>query len=74
VRDDTTLLHEFTKPANSSPTSGSTTRTHVVGGELTLAAGTHRLNLAVVRVAGTGTITVAKSATSPSRLTVNRVI
>lgn len=74
VRDGTTVLREYTRSANSAPAASGTTRTHVMAGDLSLGSGSHRLNLAVVRVAGGGSVTVTKATARPSRLAVDRII
>lgn len=74
VRDDTTNIENGTVPANSSPTISATGRHQEFTGEVRLAAGAHRLNIAVSRVVGTGSVTIQKSATAPVRLTVDRII
>lgn len=74
VRDGSTVLREYVRPANSAPATATTTQTQVITGELALTAGSHRLNLAVVRLAGSGSITVTKASIRPSALAVDRII
>ena len=72
-RDDATNLQEFTSPANSSPTTSSTSCTQSVFGRVRLGAGAHRLNLAITRVVGSGSITITKASVRPSSLAIYAV-
>lgn len=73
VRDNSTALADFTSSANSSPSASGTSHTHVFEGEVDLPAGSHRLNLSVLRAAGSGTMTVTKSAAAPPRMVVDKI-
>ena len=74
LRNNTTTVEEATLPANSSPSAINTSRRQQINGEVALPAGSHRLNLAVRRAAGNGTVTVYKGTTTPARLIVDRIL
>lgn len=74
IRDGTTQIIEGRDVANSSPTTPGTPRHQQLNGEVTLLPGTHRLNVAVRRATGAGSLTVHKNSFNPSRLTVNRIV
>lgn len=74
IRNGTNNLEVGTYPVNSSPTAQGTTRRQEMNGETLLPAGSHRLNIAIMRVVGPGSITVNKTTETPTRLTIDRVI
>lgn len=73
IRDEAVSLAAFTRPANSSPTLQATSISNTVTAEADLAAGAHRINVAIMRIAGTGTVTSAVDATASNYLSVDRI-
>ncbi|MEZ5110929.1 MAG: hypothetical protein R2732_05440 [Microbacteriaceae bacterium] len=72
VRDGATSLMERRAGANANTVS-SPRHQHLTG-EVTLTPGSHRLYVAVRRVAGAGTVTVHKNTLNPAQLIVDRIV
>lgn len=72
-RNVSTIVADWTRPANSSPNIAATGRTESFWTETDLAAGTHVLTLTMVRAAGSGTISTAPDALKPNRLAVDQI-
>lgn len=64
IRDNTTNLRVLTVRANSSTTAANTSRAQTLNARFDLTAGAHRINLAMLRVVGSGTGSVSGDATN----------
>lgn len=74
IRDDTTTLREYTRAANSSPSSAGTTNNQsIIANNIPLGQGAHRINIAIARVAGSGAVTSFTNDLNPSILSVDRI-
>lgn len=74
LKDGATTVSEWTMSANSSPGITATSQTQYFEVPLVgVSAGTHTYTVQVVRVAGSGNLTIAPSAASPNWLTVERI-
>jgi hypothetical protein len=74
VRDEGTVLRKFTVPANSSPTAPGTTRNHLMSIQgITISPGSHRLNVAIQRVVGSGTVSSVTDGLQPSSMVIERL-
>lgn len=74
LRDNSATIADRVSPSNSSSVHQDTSMSQQISGEVFLAAGAHRLNLAVRRVVGTGSVTVMKTVLNPAFLIVDRIL
>lgn len=72
VKDGATTVAQWTVMANSA--GAATSMSHSLESSPELAAGAHTLTIAVLRVAGSGTITVSPSAGSPVQLLAEELV
>lgn len=73
IRNDTTVIAKAPRAANSSPTTAGNGTSSTMAAEATLPAGTHRLNVALQRAFGSGTIKTAPNATEMNLLSIDRI-
>lgn len=74
LRDGTTVVAEWIRPANSSATAPGTSHTHILSTILSgVTVGSHTYNLQVKVLAGAGTATIGAGTTYPNRLSAARV-
>lgn len=73
VRDNTTILAGFLRPANSSASLPNTNMSNTVTSEADLPAGAHRINVAIARVAGSGVVVSSVDATAFNYLSIDRI-
>lgn len=73
LKDGSTTVSKWTVPANSSPTAAATSQSQFFEVPLpAVTSGSHTYTVQVVRVAGSGNISIAPAADQPNWLTVER--
>lgn len=73
IMDGNTNLYDMTVPTNSSVTVPATSRAQQLLTEAIVPAGAHNFNVSIVRVVGSGSITVAPGAKSPTSFSIDRI-